>query len=147
MLSVSRLTVTEVFKCLMFLCVAKVNADFGNLCDCPIACNSEEFDVKLSYTSFPNSPYGRQLGENLNISIPETNPGIPLYDSKTQYIRYLLLPLGMLTLELSSIVFEIPNDDWFFDTQSRVLQTDWLIMENNETPLLGPQKPNLYYIA
>ena len=39
------------------------------------------------------------------------------------------------TLELSSIVLEIPNEayttqsesDWLFTTQSRVLQADWLI--------------------
>ena len=48
----------------------------------------------------------------------------------------------MLTLELSSIVLEIPNDanttntqsksDWLFNTQMRVVQADWLKLENNE---------------
>ena len=44
----------------------------------------------------------------------------------------------MLTLELSSHVLEIPNDAYatfgnrFFNTQSRVLQGDRLILENNE---------------
>ena len=46
----------------------------------------------------------------------------------------------MLTLELSYIVLEIPNDAYttlsryligFSNTQSRVLQPDWLILENN----------------
>lgn len=66
-----------------------MNADFGNACDCPIACESEEFDVKLSYTGFPNTPYGRQMGEpnQLNITLPPFVPGVPSYDSKTQYIR------------------------------------------------------------
>ena len=47
----------------------------------------------------------------------------------------------MLTLELSVSVLEIPNvayttqhtkSDWLFNTQSRVLQVDWFILENNE---------------
>ena len=46
----------------------------------------------------------------------------------------------MLTLELSSVVLGIPNDaydthlksDWLFNTQTRVLQADWLTLENNE---------------
>ena len=48
----------------------------------------------------------------------------------------------MLTLELSSIVLESPIDtrstsDWLFNTQSRVLQADWLILENNEKATLN----------
>ena len=38
----------------------------------------------------------------------------------------------MLILELSSIVLEIPDK-----TQSRVLQADWLILENNEKATLN----------
>ena len=67
--------------------VAKVNADFANLCDCPIACESEQYDVKLSYAQFPNTPYGRELGEKLNITLPTVSAGTANYDSKTQYIR------------------------------------------------------------
>ena len=55
------------------------------------------------------------------------------------------------TLELSSIVLEIPNEayttqsesDWLFTTQSRVLQADWWILENNEKATLNINMP--YY--
>ena len=51
----------------------------------------------------------------------------------------------MLTLELSSIVLKTPNDayktqskcDWLFNTQSRVLLADWLILEDNEKATLN----------
>ena len=48
--------------------------------------------------------------------------------------------------ELSSSALEIPNDvhttisqklDWMFNTQSRVLQPDWLILDNNEEGNFG----------
>ena len=29
------------------------------------------------------------------------------------------------------------NSDWLFNTQSRVLQTDWLMLENNEKATLN----------
>ena len=57
------------------------------MCDCPIACESEQYDVKLSYAQFPNTPYGRELGEKLNITLPTVSAGTANYDSKTQYIR------------------------------------------------------------
>ena len=44
----------------------------------------------------------------------------------------------MLTLELSSYALEIPNDA---HTQSRVLQYDWLILENNEKAFLNIKTP------
>ena len=49
---------------------------------------------------------------------------------------------GMLTLELSSYVLGIPNDaqskfDWLHITQSRALQADWLILQNNEKATLN----------
>ena len=52
----------------------------------------------------------------------------------------------MLTLELSSIVLEISIDvsDWLFNTQSRVLQADWLILENNDKATLSINIPYLF---
>ena len=55
----------------------------------------------------------------------------------------------MLTLELSSYVLGIPNDgyqhsvnsDWQFNTQSRVLQADWLMLENTEKVTLNINMP------
>ena len=55
----------------------------------------------------------------------------------------------MLTLELSSFILEIPNDayttlsqsDWLFNTQSRVLQADRLMLENNEKATLNINMP------
>ena len=45
----------------------------------------------------------------------------------------------MSALESSSSVLEIPDNanaqsksDWLFNTQSGLLQADWLIIENNE---------------
>ena len=68
----------------------------------------------------------------------------------------------MLTLELSSHLLEIPNDafttssqfpmmliqhsvypDWLFNTQSRVLQTDWFKLEINERATLNINMPYL----
>ena len=34
--------------------------------------------------------------------------------------------------------------DWLFNTQSRVLQADWLILENNEKPYWNVNMP--YYV-
>ena len=58
----------------------------------------------------------------------------------------------MSTLELSTIVLEIPNDaytyntqsksDWLFNSQSRVLQADWLIFENNEEATFNINMPS-----
>ncbi|XP_067941758.1 uncharacterized protein [Watersipora subatra] len=79
-------TFTQLSEC-AYIQIAIVNADFGNLCNCPIACHSETYDVKLSYTDFPNSPYGVQLGDELNISLPQPSPGTPVYDSRSQYLR------------------------------------------------------------
>ena len=53
------------------------------------------------------------------------------------------------TLELSSIVLEIPNEAYttqsesgkLFTTQSRVLQADWWILENNEKATLDMNMP------
>lgn len=67
--------------------VAKVNADFGGICDCPTACASVDYDVKLSYTAFPSSAYGMTLGEELNITLPPRKPGVLSYENKAQYIR------------------------------------------------------------
>ena len=55
----------------------------------------------------------------------------------------------MLTLDLSSIVTEIPiedvqhsvESDWLFTTQSRVLQADWCILEINEKTTLKINMP------
>ena len=33
------------------------------------------------------------------------------------------------------------NSDWLFNTQSRVLQADWLILENNERATLNINMP------
>ena len=57
----------------------------------------------------------------------------------------------MLTLKLSSYILEIPNDayttlsqsDWLFNTQSRVLQADRLMLENNEKATLNINMPYL----
>ena len=57
----------------------------------------------------------------------------------------------MLTLELSSCILEIPNDayttlsqsDWLFNTQSRVLQADRLMLKNNEKATLNIHMPYL----
>lgn len=67
---------------------AKINANFSQ-CGCPIACEAEVFNVKLSYVNFPNDQYGRDLGEKLNITLPDPIPGLPTYTSKLSYIRYL----------------------------------------------------------
>ena len=58
----------------------------------------------------------------------------------------------MLTFELSSYLLEVPNDsyptlvdsDWLFNTQSRVLQADWFILEINEKATLNINMPYLY---
>ena len=55
----------------------------------------------------------------------------------------------MLTLELSSYSLVITNDaykhsvnaDWLFNTQSRVLQADWFILEINEKATLNINMP------
>ena len=49
-------------------------------------------------------------------------------------------------MELSSYLFEIPNDvytnsDWLFNTQSRVLRADWLVLEFNEKATLNIAPP------
>ena len=57
----------------------------------------------------------------------------------------------MLTLVLSSYLLKFPNDalqhsvnsDWLFNTQSRELQADWLILKNNEKATLNINMP--YY--
>ena len=36
------------------------------------------------------------------------------------------------------------NSDWLFNTPSRVLQADWLMLENNEKPSLNVNMP--YYL-
>ena len=33
------------------------------------------------------------------------------------------------------------NSDWLFNTQSRVLQADWLILENKEKEILNINMP------
>ena len=52
--------------------------------------------------------------------------------------------------ELSSSVLEILNDvhttlsqklDWMFNTRSRVLQPDWLILENNDKATFNIDMP------
>ena len=55
----------------------------------------------------------------------------------------------MLTLELSSYLFEIPNDIyitlsqiWLCNTQSRILQADWLILLIIEKATLNNNMPN-----
>ena len=55
----------------------------------------------------------------------------------------------MLRMELSSYVLEIPNDVyytrsisyWLSNIQSRALQADWLILENNEKATLNINPP------
>ena len=57
----------------------------------------------------------------------------------------------MLTSELSSYVLEIPNHaypiqhsvnfEWLFNNRSRVLQADWLMLENNEKATLNINMP------
>ena len=55
----------------------------------------------------------------------------------------------MLTFELSSYLLEVPIDsyptlvdsDWLFNTQSRVLQADWFILEINEKATLNINMP------
>ena len=56
----------------------------------------------------------------------------------------------MLILEFFSIVMEIPNAAYttlsqtligVFNTHSRVLQADWLILENNEKATLNINMP------
>ena len=57
--------------------------------------------------------------------------------------------LGMLTLELSTYVGNShlclyntqSNSDWLFTARSRVLQADWLILENNEKATLNINMP------
>ena len=62
-----------------------------------------------------------------------------------------LTNMGMLTLGLSSYLLKIPNDayttlnsDWLFDTQSRVLQADWFILEIVEMATLNINMPYLF---
>ena len=38
------------------------------------------------------------------------------------------------------------NSDWLFNTQSRVLQADWFILEMNEKATLNINMPNYLYI-
>ena len=60
----------------------------------------------------------------------------------------------MFTLELSSCLYEIPNDayttntnsDRLFNTQSWVLQADWLIFEINEKETLNINMPYYFVI-
>ena len=58
----------------------------------------------------------------------------------------------MFTLILCSYLLEIPDDaytqhlvisDWLFNTQSRVLQADWFILEINEKATLNNNVRNL----
>ena len=55
---------------------------------------------------------------------------------------------GMLTLELSPHVLEIPNNqwkaDWLLNTQPRVLQADSLILDSNKQKTLNINTPNWY---
>ncbi|KAF6040558.1 ASIC5 [Bugula neritina] len=78
-----------------FIEIAKINANFGEECDCPIACKNEEFDVKLSYASFPNIPYGGDLGKKFKITLPEVQPGVPEYGTQVQYIRGNVVSLDL----------------------------------------------------
>ena len=63
-----------------------------------------------------------------------------------------MIKMGMLTLELFFYWLEIPNDaystlrqyDWLFNTQSRVLQADWFILEINEKATLNINMPLLF---
>ena len=56
----------------------------------------------------------------------------------------------VLTLELSSYLFPMMliqhsvNSDWLSNIQSRVLQADWFISENNEKATLSVNMPYSY---
>ena len=67
-----------------------------------------------------------------------------------------MVEIGHLTLELSSFVLEIFQwwlyntlsipSNWLFNTQSRVLQAYWLMLENNEKATLNINMPNQPYM-
>jgi len=71
----------------LFCFVARVNAHFTEVCDCPIGCFVDEFDVSLSYAQYPSNSYGQTLGDEgeLNITLPEK--AYPPYSSKLSYIK------------------------------------------------------------
>ena len=53
----------------------------------------------------------------------------------------------MLTLELSSYLLEIPSQWCLCNTQSRILQADWLIFEINEQATLDINMPYLLSLS
>ena len=99
-------------------------------------------------------PAGHYCGApECNATIPGKSPyHVTIQSQHVHLCNDMRYPnwIGHVNVGITSIVLEIPNDahaqhsvksDWLFNTQSRFLQVDWLILEDNEKTTLNIKMP------